>query len=274
MYSSKLTKGAVAGGKPKIKFPYRKIYDGDNHLMGGMTKNSICDLNGNPIAVLSSVATATNEKGKKSKERVFSSEMGEFRVKGGEVALNGVVIGGTSNAWIVPFALGTSVATVVSLALVTMLMIRPWVPSSKIPVIDIGDGSGSWSQVVEMLPETIFPGGEGQYEFVMTNPHDDPMTYRFDIQEVYNGMAVDDFPMEFRMMRDGQPITEYWYSAEEIEQFRFTVKQQETYDCGIQWRWLFESGDDERDTKYGQEKGTYALDITITNEAQVYGNVD
>ena len=274
MYNSKLTQGELVNGKPNIKPPYRRIFDENNNLICGMNKNSICDLNGQVIATASSVDTVTNDKGKKTKIKKYSSGLGEFSVKGGEVSLNGSVIGGTSTAWVVPFALITATATVVSLALVTMLMVRPWVPSSKKPVIDIGDGNGAWSQVVEMLPDTIYPGGEGQYEFVLTNPHDDPMTYSFDIQEVYNGMAVEDFPMEFRMMKNGEPITDYWFSAEELEQFRFTVKQQETYDCGIQWRWLFESGDDERDTKYGQENGTYALDITIYNEAQVYGNVD
>ncbi len=256
--------------KSGIKPPFRKIYDSQNNVVGGVSKNSICDPNGASIATLSGVDAVTGENGKQSKVKVYESEMGEFRVSKGTVTLNGAAFGGVSNAWIIPLALLSAFVFIVGVSVAALLVIRPWVPSSKTPVIDIGDENGPWTETVDMLPSSIYPGSGDVHEFVLTNPHDDPMIYRFDIKELYNDEEVKDFPIKFRMLQDGEPITDYWYTSEELEQFRFTVHKGDTYNCGIEWRWEFDSGNDERDTIYGKENGTYSLDITITNEAVIY----
>ncbi len=173
-------------------------------------------------------------------------------------------------ARIVPVIIISCVAVAIISVIIAIAILRPWVPSSEVPIIDIGDGNSQWGETVDMLPEKVYPGGEGEYFFKMKNSHDDAMTYSFDIREIYNGKHVEDFPIEFRFIKDGEPWTEYWYSSEELSKFTFTVHPQEKYDCGIQWRWKFESGDDERDTLYGIEGGSYALDILIKTVAVVY----
>ncbi|MBE6547778.1 MAG: hypothetical protein E7667_02710 [Ruminococcaceae bacterium] len=274
MRDKKMATDAAKSGKSAIKPPYRKIFDADNNVIGGVSKNSICDAGGKAIAVHSGVDAEPNPKGKgkDTKIDVYQSEQGEYRVKKGEVYLNGVHIGGVNGAWIMPFSLLSTASGIAALALATMLVIRPWIPSSKKPIIEVGDSSGPWVETVEMLPETIGPGQTGGHEFTLTNPHDDAMRYSFDIKEVHNGEITEDFPIEFRMTKNGQPLSKNWYKASELKDYTFTVHPQDELQCGIQWRWKM-YGDEEKDildTMYGTDGGTYALDIMIYNEAVVY----
>ncbi len=257
--------------KSGVKFPYRKLYDGDNNVVGGVNKKSICDAEGNTIADFSGVETAAGEAGKKAaKTKVYSSAMGEFKMaSGGKVLLNGAPFGSVSNAWIIPLALLATLGIVVGSSAVGLAVTKPWLPASEHPVISISDANGKWEGTVDVLPDTIYPGGHGSHDFVIENPHDDPMIYRFSITETYNGEEVKDFPIMFRMLHDGKPATDYWYRSDELEQFTFTVPKGSTYNCGIEWSWQYEKGVDEQDTIYGQDAGKYSLDITITSEAKI-----
>lgn len=269
-YDLKLTGEMPEGGKINIKPPYRRIFDKDNNVIGGISRNGICDLTGKVIATASGVEENVTEGDKKVKTRIYESEMGQFRSKSGELTLNGEAIGGVNNSWIIPTAVASAVGLAILTSVISILVIRPWVPSSDEPIICISDEGGEWSERIDMLPDQIYPGSEGEKEFVLKNPHDDVMVYTFDVSELYNGEPISGFPIEFRMKRGGEALTEYWFDSNELGQFTFSVPPHTTYECGIEWRWLFESGNDERDTVYGRENGKYSLDIVIRNTATVY----
>lgn len=269
-YNLKLTGEMPNGGKASIRPPYRRIFDKDNNVIGGISSKGICDLNGKVIATASGIEENVSGDNKKVKTRIYESEMGEFRSCKGELSLNGEAIGGVNNAWVIPTAIVSAVVIAVGISCVTLALTRPWVPASENPIISISDEGGEWSERLDMLPDQIYPGSEGEREFVIDNPHDDIMVYTFDVSELYNGEPVSDFPIQFRMKRGGEPLTEHWFDSTELGQFTFSVPPHTTYKCGIEWRWQFESGNDDRDTFYGVENGKYSLDIVVRSSATVY----
>lgn len=258
-------------GKSGIKKPYlRKIYDSNNNLVGEIKGNSICDANGNPIAELSGVEKSTVDTGKKTKivkQKVFSSVQGEFRITGGHITLNGLPFGIVNNAWIVPTIVTASATTVAVAATVTALIVtNPWKkPEPPAPFeINISDANGRWEETVDMFPSGIYPGSEGEHPFVITNSYSAPAEYSFRIAEIYNEQKVEDFPVEYRIIQGGQPMSDEWCAADELEKFIINVESGESLACALQWRWIFERGNDDEDTMYGKSSGRYSLDIVIT----------
>lgn len=270
MYNLKITKNPF-DGTFSIKRRYKLITDADGKVLGGVTKKHILDLNGEKVGFLKEAFKTVINGEEAQKVFVFDSEYGELKITGDLLYLNDRLIGTVDQrvrnaSSIIMLAIATMflVATLVLIALIDL-------PFADVPAFDVVDTGGEWNAQGEIcvLDNTIHPGTSGSYDFIINNPYNVTLGYHLVITEQYNNQPVEDFPLEFRLKMNNALInTEEWLSAEELEYNDMMFMPFSSQRFTLEWRWLFESGDDEGDTLLGIENGTYRLVFNMTAEVE------
>ena len=91
--------------------------------------------------------------------------------------------------------------------------------------------------------------------------------YDFEIEALYRGEPVSDFPIQYRVrMNNALLNTEEWLDIEELDFSDLTFLGESEQLITLEWRWLFEQGNDDLDTQYGIDNGDYSLVFHITAE--------
>ena len=159
-----------------------------------------------------------------------------------------------------------------------------WMSETDIEIFKISyeNGNSEMTIMSDDGDKVIAPGSENSYTFKLRNLGNVPMDYTLDINAYVTPGEVT-IPVEYRLSRhDGKWIsgnTEEWVDT---DAFNETVDE---YDLGVNrfswytldWRWLFENGQDELDTYLGNlaVDGDITLTIEIKTEATIsegYGN--
>jgi hypothetical protein len=61
-------------------------------------------------------------------------------------------------------------------------------------------------------------------------------------------------------------LTEEWLPVTKLNYTNLVIKANSSQYFTLEWHWLYENGDDERDTLWGIENGTYNLVFNLTAE--------
>ena len=273
LYNTKLT-AASFDGKLAIKRGHKLITDAEGKALGTMSKKHVLDLTGKEIAVFKSTESRANAEGKKQKCRIYTSDKGEMMLRDSVLFLADEPIGK------IP-ARERRAALIVMLALLSLLLLATaafvWmidIPFSEMPQFVVEDANGAWGAQGEIavLDSSIAPDSSGEYEFILENPHNVSMVYDFSIKEFYNGNEVVDFPLEFRIRMNNVLLeSEKWLSAEELKFKDLEILPGSSQRFTLEWRWQFESGNDERDTYFGRTNGEYSLQFQMTVQATEEG---
>ncbi len=266
MYDVRFTSEQVTENyKPKKKF--RVVTTQEGKSLCYASKGSICDLNGKQIAAFSR-KEKREENEKKFTVRLYESDYGEFVIKENYLYLGSEFLGVMPDRKrFIPFillgVLGFLLASTIVAAVIAGL------PKDDIPVIAVKDHNGDWKAqgTVAVLDEKIHPDSNGEYEFIIRNANDVRLYYEFSIEEYYNGKPAENFPLEYRVRVNNDLVgSEDWLSAEELHFKDLIFLPQSDYLVTLEWRWQFESGNDELDTTFGRDGGTYTLELFLTAE--------
>lgn len=122
----------------------------------------------------------------------------------------------------------------------------------------------------------IAPGASTEYTIRIKNKDDVAIDYEFNPKVEYSG--VSGFPIEVRLI---SPNEEYligsaksWGTFDDFNGFKFssTLPVGEIDEYELQWRWLFDNGNDEEDTALGNsEEGaaTIKVGMSLSSEANL-----
>jgi len=270
LYNSKLT-AEPFDGEITVKRGHKLITDAEGKVLGTLSKHHVLDLNGQEIAAFADTARRPNAEGKEQKCRIYTSSKGEMVLCDSIVFLAGEPIGK------IP-ARERRAAHIILMAMLSLLLLATaafvWmidIPFSDMPQIEVADNNGTWEAQgkIAVLDSSIAPDSSGEYEFILDNPHNVSMLYDFSIKEFYNDTQVVNFPMEFRIRMNNVLLeSDKWLSAEELNFKDLVILPGSTQHFTLEWRWQFESGDDETDTFFGKTNGEYSLQFQMI--AQVH----
>lgn len=175
-------------------------------------------------------------------------------------------------------ALGILIAVIALLFLLNIaLVIRIVIPieeRSHAPSIVVYDTEGEWDEghIVGVFDETIKPGSEGAYSFVVSNGEGYQLNYAMKLEHVYNGEVVEDFPMLYRLKMNNVALAPgTWVDIGQIVYSETVLPEASDQMFTLEWQWPFESGDDALDTWYGKNAGGYTIRITISASISMEG---
>lgn len=270
MYNTRFTSEQF-GGEIQFDKKYRTVTTPQGESLCGVSSKNLCDLNGKVFADFSHEQKVESD-GKKIAVRVYRSwQYGDFTVKENSLWLGEELLG-SMPAKKKRTSLILLGATCILLALTIALIALIDLPQSvtTAPVIDVKDDNGSWSAqgTIAVLDDKIMPGSDGEYEFIIRNPHDIRLSYSFTIGERYNDGPVENFPLEYRVRVNNALIgSEQWLSATELHFENLLLMAESDYLVSLEWRWPFEGADNAVDTDFGTDAGEYSLEFVLTAEA-------
>lgn len=245
-------------------------------------KKMIFDLDGNKLAEFSMVSKQTIDD-KKVKVFEYTSENGKFETVGNKVYLNRDLVGnivenkrGMSNLSLVFLTVFSVIAAIAFVSL-----IRPPYTGDVIPDFLILDSNGQWEEqgTVAVFDDKIYPGAEGKYDFIMTNEATGILVYSFSLEERYEGKLNIASFMEYRLKMNNVYLDKdsdgegTWLKADKLfyEGFEFLPYSQQL--MTLEWRWPYDSENDEQDTALGMENGKYYIVLNAKAEAKVEADV-
>jgi len=246
---------------------HKLITDAEGKALGTISKKRVCDLNGKEIAAYERCAFIPIAEGKTQKTRLYTSELGDMRFTDGILFIDDKPVGQVPKR-------ERSLTSIVMLSAATLMLLLTvifvWlidIPFSDAAVIKVTDVIGEWEkqQTVAVFDEQIAPGSSGEYVFVLKNPHNISILYDFKISEYYNGEAVDNFPIEYRVRMNNVLLeTDEWLTANDLQYYEITMLPESTHRFTLEWRWSFNGGDDATDTYFGQTGGDYSIVFHMT----------
>lgn len=110
--------------------------------------------------------------------------------------------------------------------------------------------------------QTLLPGAEGSYPFVLENKNTFDVIFTLSIEE--DSIHI---PMRFRIVtyKDRKPVTDWWDTrdggAAESETARLNAGESDSY--LLEWQWPYESGKDGIDTEAGKGNLDYRVRLKI-----------
>ena len=144
-------------------------------------------------------------------------------------------------------------------------------PNGKesIPEFSIIDSDGDWQAngTIAVFDNTVKPGSNGEYNFVLKNDSDKPLRYRIIFTEYLDGKKAGFEPfMRYRLKLSGVGIIdEEWYCAEDINYYGITILPGERQLVTLEYQWPFE-GNNERDTLLGRVGGELSVAFDVRAE--------
>ena len=263
LYDPKLT-AAPFDGILFVKRRHKLITNADGMALGTLSKRHVLDLNGEEIGVRERDDITLDAQGKTQKCRIYTSPKGEMVLCDGVLFLAGKPIGK------IP-ARDRRAAHIAMLSIAALMLFAIFafiwlidIPFADMPTITIADKGGEWGAqgTIAVLDSSIAPDSSGRYEFILDNPHNVSMMYHFSIKEYVNNKEVNDFPLEFRVRMNNVLLeSEEWVSAEELNFSELVIMPESANRFTLEWRWQYESGNDELDTYFGRLNAEYHLEF-------------
>lgn len=164
------------------------------------------------------------------------------------------------------------VATILLIILLVIALLLA--PRAYIPEFDIG--LREWPQqeqwethgVVGVFDETIHPGSNGKFEFILLNESDADLRFGIIFTEYLNTTAATHPFMQYRLSMNGIYVAEdaQWRNASEMNFQNIQTLSGTKHVMTLEWRWLFENGEDENDTLLGHAGGELSIQFLVLAE--------
>ena len=157
--------------------------------------------------------------------------------------------------------------TLLIIFLVVALLLAP---VTSVPEFDIAERDwGAWEAhgKIAVFDDTIKPGDEGEYQFILKNESDTDLRFGITLTEYLNTTAAVTPFMQYRLVMNGVNIagdTE-WRFANEMDFQNLTILPRTSQLMTLEWRWLFE-GHDENDTLIGYAGGELSVHFLVLAE--------
>ncbi|HIU00909.1 MAG TPA: hypothetical protein IAB64_02920 [Candidatus Coproplasma excrementavium] len=259
-------------GKVKLKKSVHRVVDQHGAVIGGVSAYNVYDLNGEKIAGLSHVKkTASGDVRRYEGYRVFLVKDGYLTLENGGVL--GRLVAHKERSAFIPVAVALSCVVAAILIIVIVLGFPEPLPVSgdERPVLTVRTDGEQWgaNEDLQVFSGALAPGSEGDYAFEIENPTEYELEYTLTLTDENNWGGRS--PLEYRLRMNNVYIgeTNGWTAMDDtgntiaFSQIFFAAGS--SHIITIEWRWPFESGNDESDTQAGQHaNGVYMLNIDIT----------
>lgn len=253
-----------------VKREYSKSLKGEGRSsLSRITHKHVYDSHGEKVASFDSWKKGKNpETGKSSKIYTYKSKDGKtIQLAGNNIFVNGKNVGTIKQK----NRKKDIIIKLVILALLMLAMVFLVVQAYTFPAkheVDVRDNNGVWSgeTKINMLGNSIKPGSEGEYEFYVENKGTEEIECTFTMSQDYNYKPVDIFPMTFRLKDGNGYLDEGWNYALDVRIENIILEPNEQIKLTVEWKWVFEGGQDELDTFYGSQGGLYSLHLYLTSE--------
>lgn len=253
-------------GKVKLKKSVNRVFNSYGALIGGVSAYGVFDLNGKKIARFAGLRkTPSGEERRYLGERAFVVKDGLLYTESGTVLGN---IEQRGRAFPVTVAVLLCVLIAVILAIVAILGYP--VSPKIIPVLEVSTDGEEWgvNQDLDMFEGSIYPGVSGSYSFEIKNPSEYQLEYTLTLSDKtgWGGRS----PLEYRLRMNNVYIGEtngWTVMSENDNTLAFSEILFNPYSSHIitvEWRWPFESGNDQSDTQAGSSGGKYFINVDIT----------
>ena len=166
------------------------------------------------------------------------------------------------------------VATVLLIVFLVIALLLA--PRDSIPEFEITDRQGSWEAqgTIAVFDDTIQPGSNGQYYFILKNDSESVLRYGINLKEYFNGAPKEMLPfMQYRLKMNGKFLDdEEWHYINDIDYNDILIIPDTEQLMELEWRWVFEDGKDENDTLIGHTGGKLSVvffvwaEVVIDNE--------
>ncbi len=251
----------------KLKRKTTRVIASNGNVLCGVSKKYIYNLSGNKVAELVSKEKVNEEK-IYIYEGTINDETFQLVLKQGCLFYQNEIVGKLlyriksrpkALLWL------SICLTAVMIAVIALLQFTPK-PEEVFPNFNIYDDNGEWGVEGEIevfnKGEKLSPGGSGEYNFVINNPHDVILNYVISISFEYNG-EVTAFPLTYslKMNNVGIEWSEQTKEKYVVKDLMFASQSSQMFT--LVWEWPFESGNDAADTEFGQNGGQYTMCISI-----------
>lgn len=258
-------------GKVKLKRALNRIIDPSGAVIGGISAYNIYDLNGAKIAGLSRVEkTPSGDVRRYEGYRSFVVKDGLLMLENGGVL--GRVVAKKERSAFVPVAVILTALMAAILVIMAVLGFPEPIPVSgeERPVLTVKTDGEQWgaNQDLSVFTGKLYPGKSGDYAFEIENPTEFELEYTLTLTDEndWGGRS----PLEYRLRMNNVYIgeTNGWIAMADsrntiaFDDIHFTPDS--SHIITIEWRWPFESGNDDADTQAGQASGIYFLNVDIT----------
>lgn len=263
-------------GKVKLKRSVHRVIDPDGAVIGGVSAYNVYDLNGDKIAALTHVEKRSDGEIRRYEgHRVFHLKNNILTLENGGV-LGRVIIRKERRASVpIVVALSVLIAAIFAIVAVLGFPVTP-VSGDERPVLTIrSEGGKEWgaNQDLQVFSGKLYPGKEGSYAFEIENPTEYEMEYVLTLSSTKSWTGRS--PIEYRVRMNNVYIgdTNGWtlmeYSDDNIQFNGIRFTPQSSHIITIEWRWPFESGNDESDTEigesgFGDQIILYTLNIDVS----------
>lgn len=271
--------GFSSGDKYRRGKRARKLFNVEDKVLGGVSDDAIFDLNGKSIASFKSKTESETDGGKTVRVAEYASETRGFRlvdnrlysIENGQSKLVGYYKKRERNAPRITALSVLAAALAAIIAIIAIIGYSPIYESTVKPIIEIYDVNGGWEAqgTVAVFPSKMKPGDEGEYGFVLDNPHVEEMSYSFSLESVCEGFDIDYFPIEFRLkMNNMLVVSDRWRHIDELNFSDMYILGNTSQSFTLQWRWAF-NGQNEKDTIIGRKGGKISVIIHVTAQERL-----
>lgn len=158
------------------------------------------------------------------------------------------------------------IATILIIIFIVIAIV--FVNKSSIPEFAITDNNGEWKAQGEiaLFDDTIKPGSEGTYQFIIKNDSDQKLRYGFNLSEYIGNVSLDINPfMQYRLRVNNKLIDDQWQYAG-VDFTDIDILPGSKHIVTLEWRWPFESGNDSNDTLIGRAEGQLSVCMNLWAE--------
>lgn len=255
----------------------KPVKDKKGNLVGYIDKKgNFVDKSGNLIGSFALKETTYDKHGNEIVKTRYISTDGEYEGRNGKLYRNGKFFGDSERRRDPDVHKGSNLGLLLLTLLVVCGVVTGIVVNdtlvNEVPVVNIKDNiSGGWSKEtkVKVFDEQIYPGCEGEYEFIINNDSIQKIEYSVDITQYYNGEEVEHFPILYRLKKEYKYLTgNSWVEASELsfDELLLTGGKDQTF--VLEWKWPFEGESDLEDTLLGYNQGEYYIGINV--KAEIY----
>lgn len=161
------------------------------------------------------------------------------------------------------------IVLIVALIIITIFIILALLlaPKATIPAFSITDRKGSWEAQgqVGVFDDTVQPGSEGVYNFILKNESKGSLRYGINLKEYLFDVnySANSF-MQYRLKMNGVNLDDKddaWHYIGDIDYYNIIILPGTEQLMTLEWRWPYEIDDehDKYDTAVGRAGGKISV---------------
>ena len=161
--------------------------------------------------------------------------------------------------------------TMLMIFIVLALLLRP---GEQIPIFDIAERDWITKEQWEVhgkiavFDDMIYPGTEGQYQFIIRNESEADLYFGFALREFVDTTVTTHRFMQYRLQMSGDYLgnNDGWRYASEMAYQKLHILPGGEHLMTLEWRWPFENGTDGNDTLLGVAGGQLSIHFLVLAE--------